>query len=369
LEAPVTKVCIVLLAAAMFGPASRAESKAPTPEAATAAYDEGRYQDALEMLKSLDAKGDLPGSLLYRLFFSLRVAGDQVGSAQALGRATQALESESAAAGSLETSFYLANAYGNVGRAADARKVAAEATRRVESKEWPEPKTAIQTFQLGKLYQDQGRTKDATAWYGRALDGFDPASPRFAANARWARRYLAESALSAADFPAAEKHYTALVQAGGVGVDEYGALALARTRIGKYTEAASAWEEIVRLDPANGDDARYSARLARMAADVASIPAIAPAGKPFSSLSKEDLEAVLADQVKRARELRAEATDSPVSLEASAKQRIQDGLLTAKSVFLAAGLEYATRRFPIRETAFTQGYAVFFFQPEQWELP
>jgi tetratricopeptide (TPR) repeat protein len=361
----------LVAALALFAPlAAGDDAPAPTPALAIAAYDEGRYADAATMLRAIDARGEADGSLLYRLFFCVRSAGDAGGSRAILERAAAALEKEHASgAPGIETPFYLANAYANLGRSADARNVAAEATRRLESKEIREPETAIGLFQVGKLYQDQSRAAEAATWYRKALAAFDPASTRYQANVRWARRYLAESALSSADFATADREYTALVAAGGGGLEEYRHLALARCRNGSFAGAAEAWEEIVRRDPGNGDDARYSARLARMAADLGSLPSANAAGTAFLSLSKEDLEATMIEQVKKVRELRAEAAASDVSPSPEARKKAEEALLAAKGTFVAAGLEYANRKLPIRETAFTEGYAGFFFKPEEWELP
>ncbi len=41
----------------------------------------------------------------------------------------------------------------------------------------------------------------------------------------------------------------------------------------------------------------------------------------------------------------------------------------AQALFVAAGIEYATRGLPLRETAFTSGYAPMIFHPEEWDLP
>jgi len=360
----------LLLAAALLAAApSRAEDAAPTPAQAIAAYDEGRYAEAAGMIQAIDARGQAEGALLYRLFFCLRTTGDMPGSRLALEHAAAALEKENAKGGSIETAFYLANAYGNLGRPADARNVAAEATRKLEAKEIQAPPTPIGTFQVGKLYQDQAKQPEAKEWYAKALAAFDPASSRYQANARWARRYLAESALSAADYPAADREYTALVAAGGAGPDEYRNLALARFRNGSYAGAAEAWEEIVKRDPGNGDDARYAARLARMAAEMGSLPAKTAAGTAFASLSKEDLEAAMAEQVKKSKEIRAEDAAAASTPDPGVRRRREEALAAAKGTFVAAALEYAARRFPIREVAFTEGYAVFVFQPSEWELP
>jgi tetratricopeptide (TPR) repeat protein len=346
-----------------------AAGPAPTAAQAIAAYDEGRYADAAEMLKGLDAKGEAEGALLYRLFFCLRTAGDAQGSRRALERAASALEKENAKAGGTETAFYLSNAYLNLGRSADARNVAAIATKKLEAKEAAEPATAIGMFQVGKLYQDQSRQAEASAWYRKALAAFDPASPRYQANAKWARRYLAEAALSSADFAAADREYTALVAAGGATPDDYRSLALARCRNGGYAAAAEAWDEIVRRDPGNADDARYSARLARMAAEMGSLPKTTPAGTAYMALSKESLEAAMSEQAKKVREVQAEAAASAVTPEPATRKRAEDALHEAKAAFVAAALEYANRRFPIREIAFTEGYATLVFQASEWELP
>src|SRR6185503_3877834 len=127
--------------------------------------------------------------------------------------------------------------------------------------------------------------------------------------------------------------------AGGAGPDDYRNLARARFRTGSYAGAAEAWEEIVKRDPGNGDDARYSARIARMAAEMGSLPRTTPAGTPFPSLSKEDLEAAMAEQVKKAKEIRAEDAASATSSDPEVRKRREEGLVAAKGTFVAAALE------------------------------
>jgi hypothetical protein len=77
----------------------------------------------------------------------------------------------------------------------------------------------------------------------------------------------------------------------------------------------------------------------------------------------------MAEMAKKVREVRAEATSSAATPEPAARQRAEDAIHAAKGAFVAAGLEYANRRFGIREIAFTEGYATLVFQASEWELP
>jgi hypothetical protein len=56
-------------------------------------------------------------------------------------------------------------------------------------------------------------------------------------------------------------------------------------------------------------------------------------------------------------------------MDAKLRSELTDTLSKTRRVFVAAGLEYSVRHFPIRETAFREGYAVLIFQDSEWTLP
>ena len=103
-------------------------------------YDQGKYGEALKTLEDLEHARALDGPLLYRLFFCEKAIGDDDNSKKALERARVALEDELDASTSIEVAFYLANTYGNLGRAPDAKEVAHVATKKVESGKIAAPK-------------------------------------------------------------------------------------------------------------------------------------------------------------------------------------------------------------------------------------
>jgi len=127
--------------------------------------------------------------------------------------------------------------------------------------------------------------------------------------------------------------------------------------------AADAWRSSVKLDPANGDDSRYAARLADSAALLAPLPAAAPGGAAFTAMSQSDLEAFLKARAEAAMAVQARARDPKLRAE------IAQTLRETRQLFVAAGLEYALRRYGIRDVAFREGYAVLIFQDRAWELP
>lgn len=344
-----------------------AEPMEPTPAAALAAYEAGRFDEARTMLEALDARGALDGPLLYRLFFCLNTAGDRAKATTVLERARAALE-ESAAASSIEVPFYLVNAYASLGRRAEAQELARATTARVEAGSLPAPTQPIERFQFAKLYQDQGRHDRASAEYEAALAGFAAEPGSYPANVRWARRYLGELAFSSADFARAEAEYAAIAELGGASASDYGALARARTRLGRYAGAATAWKDAVRSDPANADDPRYAARLAEMATELTALPTGGADGTAWSQLTQDQLEAVLRETTRKVQEERAVVVAASSS-DPEARARFERSSAEAKGRFVAAGLEYACRRLPLRETAFREGYAVMIFQPAPWEWP
>jgi tetratricopeptide (TPR) repeat protein len=358
--------------------APAADDLAPVKEAAVRLYDQGAYEEARSSLEQLDAARVLDGPMLYRLYFCEKAAGRADDARKVLDRAKDMLESEVTKSSPLETSFYLANAYANLGRAQDAREAAHAMTARIESGKAPAPATAIGRFQLGKLYQDQGRQREAEASYAKAVEGFDLKDGRYVGNLRWALRYIGNGAFARAEYGAAESAFAKLGAAGGAETADWDALAAARVRLGNYDQASAAWKEAVKLDPANADDPRYAARLADGAALVAPLPAKSADGRAFSAMSQKDLEDVLksqADAVMAAQSrvtaamLLDDAGNPKQAIDPKLRVELTQTLKSLRQQFAAAGLEYALKHYGIRETAFRGGYAALVFQERSWEVP
>jgi len=334
-------------------------------------YDQGSYEDAKRDLEGLDAAGLADGPLLYRLFFCERATGNEDAAQAALKRAAKALEAELPHAKTLETSFYLANAYANLNRPAEAGNVARTAIESVDAKRLKMPETPIGFFQLGKLYQDAGRSAEASTYYTKALDGFDLKDGLYAGNARWALRYVGNDAYGRGDYKASADAFVRLTKLGGALPGDWIALAIARVRSGGYAGAAEAWKAAVKLDPAGADDARYSGRLADVAAGIGTIPTSDGSGVAFTAMTQAVLESTLKDQAAAARTLQTRAAEAMhgKALDKNLRTELAGKLLAARRIFVAAGLEYSVRRLPIRETAFREGYAVLIFQDTEWALP
>lgn len=372
------KFLAILAAGVAAAAAHAADDHASAKEAAVRLYDRGVYVEAQAALLELDKSGALDGPLLYRLFFCEKAGGQDTESKKVLERARVALESETQKGGSLESSFYLANTYANLGRAADAHKVAKEMTDRIESKAVATPTSGIGLFQVGKLYQDQSRQDEACAYYGKAVDALDLTDGRYMGNMRWALRYLGSNATARADYPAVERAMTRLTGLPGAETADWESLAVARARLGKYALASTAWTTAMKLDPANADDPRYSARLADAAASLAPLPTATSAGAAFKSMSQSDLEGVLksclesakAAQERAAGLMKPEAEGKPPrALDPKVRSEIEASLLATRKELVAAGLEYAVRHYGIRETAFRDGYALLIFHDRAWDLP
>ena len=371
----------ILATLTVFAVAARAlaaDDLAPVKETAVRLYDQGIYDEARKTLQDLDNARVLDGPLLYRLFFCEKATGHDDDARKALERARSTLETEIASSKSLEVAFYLANTYSNLGRSADARQVARDMTAKIDSGDVAAPTSAIGLFQLGKLYQDQGRQSEASASYAKAVDAFDLVDGRYAGSARWALRYLGNSAFARADFASSETALTRLTAMGGSEASDWDALAVARARLGKYALAAEAWRSSVKLDPANGDDPRYAARLADAAALIAPLPAAAPGGAAFTAMGQSDLEAFLkaraeaamAAEARVAEAVQPAADGTPTrALDPKLRAEITQTLRETRRQFVAAGLEYVLRRYGIRDTAFREGFAVLIFQDRSWEVP
>ncbi len=350
-------------------PPQVAGSPAATAREAVRLYDLGRYAEARALFEQLEAAGALDGPLLYRYAFCLRQAREAARERQVLERAVQALQAAAATDTTLESSFYLENAYRNLGRLDEARRVAEEAVRAVERGERQvAAEDAVESFRLGKLYDDLGRDNDAARWYDRAVAALDPQT--YPSYVRWARGYLARRALARTDYVAAELHFSLLAQAALASRAELDQLALVRVRLGDYAGAREAWRQGERLDPPDANRERYCWHLADLADQLGTLPERAPDGRHWSALTKEELEALLLEQAARVREIQQAARGQ--AADAEQRQSWRDEIRRRQGVFVAAGLEYVSRdprTHPIRETAFFGGYAPLIFKPAEWELP
>jgi tetratricopeptide (TPR) repeat protein len=362
-------LAVPLLIAAAVGLPAVADDDAKTMAAqGIALYDAGDYEGARRLFEELDARGVASGPILYRLAYCLGRTGDATRGRAVETRAIDLLKTEYAARPDLEVAFYLSNAFRNQRRLAESRAAAKAETDRQEAGDAPTPRTGVELFRVAKLYADQNREDRAQEWYRKALAAFAEGPSDQPTYVRWSRRYLGDVAFAKADFARAEKEYTALVQYGGVEPLDFDRLATARARLGRYGPAADAWREAELLDPPNGDRPRYCWRLARMAEKLETLPERDGAGTEFRSMSREQLESTMkaqADVVRNAvAEVTAEGTTTP-----DRRAELQRDVDAAKAVFTAAGLEYAVRNLPIRETAFMGGYAPLIFHQSRWKLP
>ncbi len=341
----------------------------PTAERAVEMYDEERYAEAREALEALDSAGKADGPLLYRLSFCLGLGDDRGAHDATLARAIAALEKETAGGGGLESWFYLAGGYRNRGRLSDATRVAAEATRRIESGSLPKPERPVDLFRVAKLHEDQGRADEAASWHRKALAGFAEHPAKYPAYERWSQRYLGDLALSRSDWEGAEREYAALASGGKAQARDWFKLAVARSRVGRFEGAAEAWRESEKASPGSGDDARYARHLALQAAELGMLPSFAPDGRTWDLLGRDDLERTLVEKAKVAQDVSARLQAAGGADVPALRAELSRELADARRIFLAAGIEYAVRGLPIRETAFAGGYAPLVFQADRWGVP
>jgi len=358
-------------------------------------YGEGSYAQALPLFEALDAAGEADGAMLYRLYFCQRHTKDPE-ARKTQERARLQLEKEAGDSPDLEVPFYLANAYRNIGRLTDMRRVATAATARVKSGELPQPGSGIEMFRLGKLYADLGSDDEAAVWYSRAVELLaDEGAETVPPYAAWAARYLAEKALVRDDHEAAAKYYRFLPMDGRDALPDLDNMATASCRAGRYGQAEQAWLQAERLDPANANRFRYARHLASMAEELGQLPENGADGRPWKELSKDELQTALNENVQAIRQAVAtarkaeslmqsvgavatEALSQSGSLKKLEKHLglVREKLLAslqaevneAKPPFVAAGLEFAIKSYGIRETAFFGGYAPLIFKAEQWQV-
>jgi hypothetical protein len=145
-------------------------------------------------------------------------------------------------------------------------------------------------------------------------------------------------------------------------------MAIAAVRLGRFDEAAEAWRRAVRLDPVNADRPRYCSRLCDRAAELGGLPATAPDDRPWSELSQQELQTILAETAAMVAEVQREVAE-PGPWDLESRREAQTRIDAAKPAFVAAGLEYALQGHDLREAAFGGGFAPLIFHAKRWDLP
>jgi tetratricopeptide (TPR) repeat protein len=348
----------------LLAQAAAAFADADLRDRALEAYDAGSCETALPLLAELDAAGEADGPLLYRFYYCQRATGNP-GAGDTLKRARTALEQELPSTKALEVPFYLANVYQNIAKLTDARRLSEETVAKLESGSWPEPTDAAGMFQLGKLYENLEREAEARTWYAKSVAAMPDDAGGLSLYGQWAARYIAERAYDGGDFAAAAEQY-ARITADRPTLEDLNRLAIACVRTGDFKGADGAWRAAVRLDPAQGNNARYSSNLAQRATETGGLDPAAPDGRAWAELTPQDLETAMLEQANVVREVRGE--EHAGELTAERRQELREKLAGAKRVFVSAAMEYAVRGLPIRETAFTAGYATLIFRQREWVL-
>ena len=304
-------------------------------------YEQEKYAEARLIFEELDAAGLATGPLLYRLTFCLRVAGEREKEQQVLVRAIAKLEEEVLLAPDLEPAFYLANAYRNLRRAADAKQAAAAATARIESGDLEPGGSALECFRAGKLYADQAKTRQASEWYAKALEGFASEPGSQPAYVRWATAYLGDVAYSQGRFEDSAKHFSSLVESGAARASDFDRLAAALARQQEWAGAEQAWRGAEKANPADANRARYAYRLAAAANKLGQLPDQDLSGTTWKSMSKEDLEAFLAAQSERVKAIHTEAT---IETDAARRTEMQNEVTAIRAAFAPTEEEVTAAR-------------------------
>ena len=336
------------------------ETPAPRRQAVEL-FESGDYAAALPLLEQ--AVADAPdGPTLYRLYFA-QARTRASGALDTMGRARDRLEAELEGSRGVQVPYFLAELYRASGKLSDAKRVAEQAASGIDGGTLPPPSSSADAYRLGKLYESLERMDDAANWFRKAVElaGDGPITPAV----RGASRFLAERAFDAGDDAAAAKYYARLTE-GDVTAEDLSRLAQLNIRRGEYLPAAAAWYKIVRLDPANGDQARYAAQLATQAEERKPLPATDPEGRPWAETPPGDLERLMLETVSEAQGLLDQA--ARLELNKARDWETQLKVWEIRNTFLAAALEFTMRGYPIRETAFQAGYAPMIFHSRRWRV-
>lgn len=140
-----------------------------------AAYEAGRFHEALVAYREAESAGELDGVGLYRMAYCVgSVERNAEASREIYDRAAEALGEEALLDGaSLETHFYRVNVLLNLGRDEEAREAAARGVEAYESGAFISRTDGTSWFRIGKMFRDAGRGDEALAPLGRALETWE----------------------------------------------------------------------------------------------------------------------------------------------------------------------------------------------------
>lgn len=353
-------LAVVLLLAS---PALAADADALRAEAIRL-YESGDYAAARAPLEALAESGDADGAMLYRLQLCQSESGDADAARRTLRQAIALLESE--APGSLEASFYLANAYGNVAKKSAAAAIAKAATDRLEAGTWSEPDDGVGAFRYAKLYADQERDDEATRWFERALERL-PDDASSASYRRWASGYLADRAGASGDPADTRAALEQALAAGGGDPAQLDRLAVMQAEAGEFQLAAKTWGRALIAAPATGNRARYAQRVALTLHDLGGAVGSAPDGRLWSQLTQPELETVLGNQARKVVEIK-QAAEPVAELSRERAGELTRQLQEIRPVFFTASMQYLIRGLPLREMAFQAGIAPLLFRSNEWQV-
>jgi tetratricopeptide (TPR) repeat protein len=163
----------ILLLALLAAPG--ASSAGETQSRGDAAYEAGRFSEALAAYRQAEAAGELDGVGLYRMGYCVgAVERNGEASREVYARAAERLNEESARSGaSLETHFYRVNVLLNLGREEEARQAALRGVEAAEAGAFAERTGGTAWFRIGKIYRDAGKGPEALVPLARALEAWE----------------------------------------------------------------------------------------------------------------------------------------------------------------------------------------------------
>lgn len=399
-------VSLLIFLFLIFGTLQVAESKCKGKKEikkANKLYFEKKYDEALDHYLKAHEKGCQDGVTQYKMFYCCMKLGDKEQEEQFLKNALSSLEKETEAKSTIETHFYLANAYFS----SNSKKLGIEASKRAIEKyergKFGNLKKSLTLFQMGKIYLDGGQKEKAWQLYRESYERSRKKNDLPDAYLRMILGEIAFADYDAKEFKKASEELTRLIEINSEVIERgskyrhiYFYLAISSINIGQYEKAEKAWKKVIELGLPYSEEAQYNHRIARAALEESSVWSdieIIPADHQAKELMKDEdkflrfkhdffvrkykemdnkkLEEAIVELSRKAKDLKKQAalkSEEKKPQEVMDKERINKNLKELRRSFIFACVEYIGRVLLIRESAIKNGFAVQVMRRDAWEV-
>ncbi len=368
-----------------------------------ALYFENKFDEAVDYFLEAHEKGCQDGVTQYKIYYCFMKLGDKGKEGQFLESALSTLQREAEENPTLETYFYLANAFFSMNMKKPGVEASEKAVLLYEQGRFGKLKNSLSYFQLGKLHLDAGQREKAREFYRTSYEHSKKKKDLPVAYTKMILSEITFADYESKNYARALEGFHKIVEIdpeifklGSKYRNIYNHMAIASINLGDYERADNAWKKVIENGLPYSEEAQYNHRIARSALELSAIWSemkITPADeqakalmdnedklrqfkhdfmvKNFKELDDDALEKKIVEISRMAKDLKNKASipsDQEESQEPMDKELINKQLRELRRSFVFALVEYISRSLLVREKAIKGGFAVQVMRRDAWEV-